>query len=145
MPALVNAPEDPGVHGPRLYVTADPLSTPLQNWTKVDLARHHDESAAGQWWAGKWQFFATSSGAPPVPGLCAGGTADGELQFPLVALRAKPPAQADWITPLGQVGRYARPRAWLEWWRQARARCSCATTSATARLSRRAPGFGAWM
>jgi len=80
---MVNAPEDTGVHGPRLYVTADPLSTPLQNWTKVDLARHHDESAAGQWWAGKWQFFATSSGAPQVAGLCAGGTADGELQFPL--------------------------------------------------------------
>ena len=82
-PAMVNAPEDTGVHGPRLYVTADPLSTPLQNWTKVDLARHHDESAAGQWWAGKWQFFATSSGAPQVAGLCAGGTADGELQFSL--------------------------------------------------------------
>ena len=41
------------VHGPRLFVSADPLSESIENYTLIDLARYHDEAAQGEWWQGK--------------------------------------------------------------------------------------------
>lgn len=73
--ALVNGT----AHGPRLYISADPTSEALEDWTQVDLARHHDEAAAGHWWAGKWQFFSTFS-EPAGVGLCARNEALGKTR-----------------------------------------------------------------
>ena len=66
-------------HGPWLYISADPTGEAVEEWTRVDLARHHDEAAAGHWWAGKWQFFATPS-EPAAVGLCAGHGATGKTR-----------------------------------------------------------------
>jgi hypothetical protein len=76
----VNAAGDTGVHGPRLYASAEPLGRPLEDWTRVDLARHHDEAAVGRWWAGKWQYFAAPAGGqgPAQAGMCGGGGVGGE-------------------------------------------------------------------
>ena len=59
------------IHGPKLWVSADPFSQPLANWTRSDLGRHHDQLAAGQWWAGKWQFQSSGTNTPTL-GMCSG-------------------------------------------------------------------------
>eukprot|EP01052_Picozoa_sp_SAG31_P031040 SAG31_NODE_3248_length_4493_cov_1.923760_2_plen_154_part_00 len=66
------------VHGPRLFVSADPLSESIENYTLIDLARHHDEAAQGEWWQGKWQFFSTAN-TQKVPGLCSEAGAPGHV------------------------------------------------------------------